>query len=571
MMQRKFWIFLAGIGIAGLAGLVVLLQLLKEGYSGEAGLILAKMIGISLGTFASEDLACIGAGLLASSGEIGLGWAIIAAYMGILIGDTIIFAAGYFIGQPLLQHRWARWFISERAVRRAGQLFEKHGLWIILATRFLPGTRTATYFAGGSLHAPFLKFVAAFALAAAAWTPLLVGVSYLVGQSLLEIYGVYEAFTLPAIIAAGLLVYLVFHYGLPLFSWKGRRRLKGKWIRAVRWEYWPWWQVYWLVVLYILYLGFVRYRRPSLFTAVNPSMPHGGFLGESKSDILDGLAASGESLAKWQVVPVADCNERFDTVKSLMSNLGLAYPVVLKPDEGQRGQSVGILRDDAGMLEWLSRYEAAAILQEYIAGKEYGIFYVRHPGEESGKIVSITLKEQLEVTGNGTDSLEDIIHSHPRAIAMLDTFLDRFQNDLDRIPDDGERIQLGELGTHALGSLFLDGKHLLTPELEKAVDAIAKNYDGFYFGRFDIKAPDDDALMRGEDLRVLELNGLTSEATHIYDPGNSLFTAWSVLCWQWRTAFEIAAKNERNGHVASTAGDFLNDYRSARRRQKRFN
>mgnify|MGYP001813970152 CR=1 FL=1 len=260
-MQKKFWIFLCGIAIAGLAGLAVLMQFLVEGYSGDAGLILAKMIGISVATFASEDLACIGAGLLASSGELGLGWAMLAAYMGILIGDTVIFAAGYFIGQPLLRHRLARWFISERAVKRASQLFEKHGLWIILATRFIPGTRSATYFAGGSLHAPFLKFVGAFALAAAAWTPLLVGVSYLVGQSLLEFYGLYEAFTLPAILAAGLLVYVLFHYGIPLFSWKGRRQLKGKWIRATRWEYWPWWQVYWLVILYVLFLGYIRYRR----------------------------------------------------------------------------------------------------------------------------------------------------------------------------------------------------------------------------------------------------------------------------------------------------------------------
>jgi membrane protein DedA with SNARE-associated domain len=570
MVGKKFWIFLTGVGLAGVTGLVILLQVLDRGYADQAGVILLKMIGISFATFASEDLACIGAGLLASSGELGLGWAMLAAYMGILIGDTIIFAAGYFIGQPLLQHRWARWFISERAVKRAGQLFEKHGLWIILATRFLPGTRTATYFAGGSLHAPFLMFVGAFAIAAAAWTPLLVGVSYLVGQSLLELYGLYEAFALPAILAAGLLVYLVFHYGIPMFSWKGRRRLKGKWIRAVKWEYWPWWQVYWLVILYVLYLGIIRYRRPTLFTAVNPCMPHGGFLGESKGSILDGLAGAAESLPPWAPVEAGDCSERFDTVKRLMGSLGIVYPVVLKPDEGQRGQSVGIIRDDQVLRDWLSANSSPAILQEYVAGNEFGIFYLRRPGEETGKVVSITIKEQLSVIGNGKDSLEDLIYSHARAIAMLDTFLDRFLDQLDRVPSSGEVIQLGELGTHALGSLFLDGIHLLTPELEAAVDRIAKSYDGFYFGRFDLKAPDDESLKRGEELRVMELNGLTSEATHIYDPANGLLEAWKVLCWQWRTAFEISLENSRNGHEPSTFRNFFRDYRDARRRQKRY-
>ncbi len=571
MMRKKFWIFLMGIVLLGLVGLIILTQILEKGYAGEAGSILLKMVGISLGTFASEDLASIGAGLLASSGELGLGWAIVAAFAGILIGDTIIFAAGYFIGKPLLQHRWSRWFISEHAVKRASHLFEKHGLWMIIATRFLPGTRTATYFAGGSLHAPFLKFVGAFALAAAVWTPLLVGASYLVGQSLLELYGLYEAFTIPAILAAGLLVYLVFHYGLPMLSWKGRRRLKGKWIRALKWEYWPWWQVYWLVVLYILYLGIFRYRRPTLFTAVNPCMPHGGFLGESKSEILQGLSGDGAVMPRWGSVEGGECSDRFDTVKCLMREHGLDYPVVLKPDEGQRGQAVGILKEDSEVLEWLARNPAAAILQEYVPGKEYGVFYVRQPGEKAGRVVSITLKQQLTVTGNGRDNLELLIHSHPRAIAMLDTFLDRFENELERIPESGQEIQLGELGTHALGSLFLDGQHLLTPELEAAVDSIAKSYAGFYFGRFDLKAADDQALMQGEGLRILELNGLTSEATHIYDPKNGLFAAWKVLCWQWRTAFEIALVNTNNGHEASTFADFFNDYLSARRRQKRFN
>lgn len=570
-MHRKFWILIVAIAVVGGAGLIALLQFLQAGNADEAGLILARMVGISLGTFASEDLACIGAGLLASSGELGLGWAMIAAYMGILIGDTIIFAAGYFIGQPLLQHRWARWFISERAVKRASNMFERHGLWIILATRFIPGTRTATYFASGSLHAPFVKFVAVFALAAAAWTPLLVGISYLVGQSLLEIYGVYEAFTLPAILAAGLFLYLVFHYGIPLFSWKGRRRLKGKWMRAVRWEYWPWWQVYWLVVLYILFLGFIRFRRPILFTAVNPCMPHGGFLGESKSDILKGLAGARDSLPKWVTVEPGDCNERLDTLDSLMEEMGLEFPVALKPDEGQRGLSVAIIRERKQAEEWLAGNPAPAILQDYIGGREFGIFYVRRPSQANGRIVSITLKQQLDVTGDGSSSLEDLIHAHPRAIAMLDTFLDRFCDDLERVLAMGETIRLGELGTHALGSLFLDGRHLLTDELERAMDTIAKSYEGFYFGRFDIKAPDDESLMRGENLSIIEVNGLTSEATHIYDPGNSILVAWKVLCWQWRTAFEIALENAHNGHAPSRFRDFFSDYMSARRRQKRFN
>jgi hypothetical protein len=192
---------------------------------------------------------------------------------------------------------------------------------------------------------------------------------------------------------------------------------------------------------------------------------------------------------------------------------------------------------------------------------------VRHPDEDAGRIVSVTLKQQLVVTGNGEDTLETLILKHPRAIALLKTFLTRFASELDRVPEPGEVIPLGELGTHALGSLFLDGQALITPELEAEVDHIAKCYDGFHFGRFDIKAPDDAAFKAGRGLKVLELNGLTSEATHIYDPRHSLLHAWRTLIWQWRTAYAIAEKNRLRGAHVSSVRELVRDLVAAMRRQ----
>ena len=43
------------------------------------------------------------------------------------------------------------------------------------------------------------------------------------------------------------------------------------------------------------------------------------------------------------------------------------------------------------------------------------------------------------------------------------------------------------------------------------------------------------------------MNGVTSEATNIYDPANSLWKAYGVLARQWRLAFEIGAANRARG------------------------
>jgi len=53
--------------------------------------------------------------------------------------------------------------------------------------------------------------------------------------------------------------------------------------------------------------------------------------------------------------------------------------------------------------------------------------------------------------------------------------------------------------------------------------------------------------MAGRYIKVIELNGVTSEATHIYDPKMSLIDAYRVLFEQWRIAFEIGDRNRARG------------------------
>jgi hypothetical protein len=108
-------------------------------------------------------------------------------------------------------------------------------------------------------------------------------------------------------------------------------------------------------------------------------------------------------------------------------------------------------------------------------------------------------------------------------------------------------VQLVELGTHCRGAIFLNGGWVKTAQLEKAFDDISKGFEGFYFGRFDVRTPSIDEFKQGRNFKIIELNGVTSEATHIYDPQNSLLAAYRVLFEQWRLAFEIGAENRQRG------------------------
>jgi hypothetical protein len=79
------------------------------------------------------------------------------------------------------------------------------------------------------------------------------------------------------------------------------------------------------------------------------------------------------------------------------------------------------------------------------------------------------------------------------------------------------------------------------------VDRIAKTFPGFYIGRFDVRFSDVERFKAGEDLTVIELNGVTSESTNIYDPNGSIWRAYRVLFRQWSTLFQIGAMNRAGG------------------------
>ena len=134
---------------------------------------------------------------------------------------------------------------------------------------------------------------------------------------------------------------------------------------------------------------------------------------------------------------------------------------------------------------------------------------------------------------------------------MAATYLDKQHTRLHDVIPEAERVQLVELGTHCRGALFTDGIRLKTQELEAAIDRVSRAFDGFFFGRYDVRSASLDDFRRGV-FQVIELNGVTSEATSIYDPTNGLFDAYRTLFAQWRLAFEIGAENRERG--AAPAG-----------------
>lgn len=354
-----------------------------------------------------------------------------------------------------------------------------------------------------------------------------------------------------------------------------RRRLPAR----LHHEFWPAWVLYVPLLPYLLWLA-LRTRTLLAFTRVNPGIEQGGgFVGERKSSILAALPASPHVLP-WRLLPRAPTPERLALLDAAQRDEPrLAYPLILKPERGERGLGVRLVasRDEAARA--LDEIDADVLAQAFHPGPhECGVLWLRHPPAPApshtprdtvGFIYSITRKEFPVLAADGVRTLAQLIDDHPRYRLQRRVFRARHAARLAEIPPAGARVALGVAGNHAQGALFHDGADLVTPALARAIDALAANVaGGLDVGRFDIRYESDDALRRGEGFGVVELNGSSSESTNVYDPDRSAWWAYGVLFGLWRRVYALGAWRKAQGVPGWTLPRLVGEWRRHARERR---
>ena len=506
---------------------------------------LSLLVGIALATLVSEDATVLAAGLAVGNGTLDWVPAVTACASGIYIGDLGLWLAGRLAGRRALE--WPRVAAFREGVRTAAGWMDRHPALALLGSRFVPGTRLPLYVAAGAEGQRPAVFAFWSLIAVLLWTPLIVSTAALLGAGVIDPIQTWlgSGWTARVLLFIGL-VLVMRHAIAPGSAGESRaaswhRRL-GRWRH---WEFWPSWLFNLPVVLWVLLLA-IRHRSVTLFTLANPGIADGGFVGESKSAILACLPA--EWVLPWTVIGPGTLDARVSSLRRVMADRGLSYPLVFKPDVGQRGAAVRWVGDDAAAQRYFATVEAAVLVQVPHDGPfEAGLFYVRRPSERMGRVVSITDKRFPVVTGDGTSTVGQLVQTHARYRLQTPVFHARLGARWREVPAAGECVALGRAGNHCQGTEFRDGQALATPALERRIDSIAKAFPGFYYGRFDVRYRTRDGFMAGNDLAIIELNGVTSEATHIYDPSASLLSGWWTAMCQWSIAFAIGDENRTRG------------------------
>ena len=505
----------------------------------------AKALSLFFLTFFSEDAATLGGAAMAVAGLLTTPLGLAACFLGIWLGDLGLYALARYFGRPFLKQNWVRRRVNEDRLAKSEAWWKRRGLMVLLAARFVPGLRLPTYLIAGTLAVPFASFATVTALMGLIWVPLIFVLVWFAGT---EAATWYAAARGALIMGAASLVALT---GI-LFLLRARVSVflqapgTQRWLK---WEFWPARLFYIPVGVNYVRLG-LKYRGFNLPTVSNPGMLTGGLVGESKQAILQDLFdTSPEFTARSALIERGVPEARMAAFERLCRAHGLALPVVLKPNIAQRGSGFKLVRRPDDARDYLSRVTGEVVLQDYAPGpREIGVFYYRFPDEARGRIFAITEKIFPEISGDGRRSVEELVRADARAAIMASTYLKRHHAIRGKVLAAGERLKLVEAGNHCQGCIFRDGMHLWSAALEDRIDRISRQLPGFFIGRYDLRYASDDDIGRGENFKILELNGASSEATSIYDARNSIFRAYATLFRQWELVFAIGAANRKLGH-----------------------
>jgi len=321
--------------------------------------------------------------------------------------------------------------------------------------------------------------------------------------------------------------------------------------KILKWEFWPFWFFY-IPVYFLIIMHAIRLSRLSYFTLVTPGMVMGGFASYSKYDILHQL--------QGKYLPATILFEHLpgkEEILVAMKSEGISFPIILKPDMGERGWKVEKIVDERGIEAYLADAPARLILQEYISlPEEYGVMYFRFPSKKGGAISSVMKREFLTVVGNGESTLLELFHQSDRCLYHLEKLKKKFNDQLAFILPAGETMVLEEIGNHNRGTTFLEANDLINDDLVMQFDEASSTLKEWYFGRFDLRTESYEEMLKG-NFRVVEVNGANSEPAHIYDPNMSLLKAYRDLFRHWTTIFRISRENRRRGFLPAKSAEVL--------------
>jgi hypothetical protein len=222
--------------------------------------------------------------------------------------------------------------------------------------------------------------------------------------------------------------------------------------------------------------------------------------------------------------------------------------MVLKPDIGGRGRAVVIVKNEEELEYYVPKYNLPFLVQPFIPyQQEAGIFFVKNPDEDAGRVTGVVGKSFGAVTGDGVKTIRKLIEEDSRLSLYTESLFPQLGDRLNEVLAKDYKETLVPFGNHARGTAFYNWDHLIDDRLHAWANSLADRIEGFYYGRLDVRFDNWEDMLNDEKFSIIELNGAGSEPTHMYDPSKSLLYAWKEIIRHWMMLWRVSKANHQRG------------------------
>ncbi|HUY25443.1 MAG TPA: DedA family protein [Candidatus Saccharimonadales bacterium] len=188
--------------------------LMSFGYLALFLLTVAQCTGIPI----SSEVVLPFAGVLVANGTLSLPLVIVVAVAAELVGASIAYAIGAWIGRPAVLRLGRRFYFRESHLQAAERWIEKRGVVAVAVGRCVPIIRSYTSFPAGFAHMRLVLFLPATLVGAAVWDTALVLAGMELGKHISNITTVLQPLGYVALV----LLALALVYGV--YLWNNRTK-----------------------------------------------------------------------------------------------------------------------------------------------------------------------------------------------------------------------------------------------------------------------------------------------------------------------------------------------------------
>ena len=313
--------------------------------------------------------------------------------------------------------------------------------------------------------------------------------------------------------------------------------------KILTWRRLPFWFWHIPTVPYYLYLS-LKSRDLLFFGATNPCMRDAGYIRMPKSKFLENI----DPLYLPQQFVITPGKSGVSDVEEIMAEHHLSYPVVAKPNYGERGWAVRKIDNREQLKRYLQQFPKEIMIQEYLSDPiELGVLWYRFPGEEKGHISSLTSKDLYQITGDGVSTLEALALKDKNRAHHFRRVRHKYLSRLSEVIPEGETLTLDIVAHLSHGAGFRDCRHLINDDMIAFFTQLCAPIEGFFYGRIDLKVPSIEHFKRFEGIKLIEINGTGSMPSHMFDPKLNTWQAYKALFHHWKTIHAIARVNTKRG------------------------